>query len=108
MNIATFEGARLRDARLAREMTASLLAERVGLSPGSISQYESGGTGPRPPVLARLAAVLELPQAYFSCALRCRATPAPTGTGRTRRRRSVLDLVRRHVKGMASGNGFLP
>jgi Zn-dependent peptidase ImmA (M78 family)/transcriptional regulator with XRE-family HTH domain len=63
--IGTFDGSRLRDARLAREMTASLLAERIGVSPGAISQYELRNTEPRPPVLARLATVLELPQAYF-------------------------------------------
>lgn len=65
MRLGRFSGARLRDARLARSMTASMLAERVGVSPGAISHYELRNGEPRSSTLARMSEVLELPQAYF-------------------------------------------
>lgn len=63
--MGAFVGGRLREARVARAMTASSLAERVGITPGAVSQYESGDSTPRPPVMARIADELGLPQAYF-------------------------------------------
>lgn len=65
MRLASFSGARLRDARHARSMAASVLAERLGVTPGAVSQYENHNTEPRPATLARISEVLELPQAYF-------------------------------------------
>lgn len=65
MSLGTFSGPRLRDARLARGMTASVLAERVGISSASISHYELRNAEPRGETMSKIAAVLGLPQAYF-------------------------------------------
>ncbi len=63
--LRSFVGERLRDARLARQLTASALAERVGVTSGAISHYERREVDPRPNVLAKIAEVLALPQTYF-------------------------------------------
>lgn len=63
--VGEFVGQRLRDARLARGMTASALAEEVGIKPSSVSRYEHNGGAPRPDVLARIAETLRLPQSHF-------------------------------------------
>ena len=60
-----FFGARLRGARVARGMTASVLAERIGISPGAISQHESGVAEPRGQTLSHYSGVLEMPEVYF-------------------------------------------
>jgi Zn-dependent peptidase ImmA (M78 family)/transcriptional regulator with XRE-family HTH domain len=65
MALGSFVGSRLRDARTARGMTASVLAERVGVSPGAISQHELHNMEPRAQTLSRIATVLELPEAHF-------------------------------------------
>jgi Zn-dependent peptidase ImmA (M78 family)/transcriptional regulator with XRE-family HTH domain len=72
----TFFGSRLREARLARQMTASMLAERVGVSPGAISQHENHNAEPRPQTLAKMAEVLAVPVRYFLRPL-VGADPAP-------------------------------
>lgn len=61
----TFFGSRLRDARIARQMTATVLAERVGVSPGAISQHENHNVEPRPQTLAKMAEVLAVPERQF-------------------------------------------
>jgi Zn-dependent peptidase ImmA (M78 family)/transcriptional regulator with XRE-family HTH domain len=63
--LTRFCGDRLREARMARGITASALAEKIGVTPGSISHYESHKTDPRPRVLTDLARELNLPEAYF-------------------------------------------
>ena len=63
--LRSFVGERLRDARLARQMTATALAERVGVTSGSISHYEKRSVDPRPQVIARIATELSLPETYF-------------------------------------------
>lgn len=65
MGLGSFVGSRLRDARIARGMTASMLAERVGVSPGAISQHELHNMEPRGQTLSRIASVLGLPEAHF-------------------------------------------
>lgn len=63
--LATFVGARLRGARIARQMTAVALAEAVGVAAASISRYEHGDAEPRADTLDRLADVLRVQRAYF-------------------------------------------
>ena len=60
-----FVGSRLRDARLARGLTASALAERVGISPGAISQHELHDVEPHAKTLTKIAEELDLPETYF-------------------------------------------
>jgi Zn-dependent peptidase ImmA (M78 family)/transcriptional regulator with XRE-family HTH domain len=60
-----FYGARLKEARLARALTATALAERADISIPSISQYESQGRQPRPPVVSALAQALGVPESFF-------------------------------------------
>ncbi|MCL4808709.1 MAG: XRE family transcriptional regulator [Thermoanaerobaculia bacterium] len=64
-----FSGERLRDARVLRGWTGTALAERVGVTSGALSQYESGQSEPRPAIRARLAEVLSVPDRYFLAAL---------------------------------------
>ena len=61
----TFFGSRLREARVARQMTASMLAERVGVSSGAISHHENQNVEPRPQTLSKMADVLGVPERHF-------------------------------------------
>lgn len=61
----TFQGERLRQARVVRGMTAVALAERVGVKPQAISQYERKSQTPRSEVQARICEALRLPEAFF-------------------------------------------
>lgn len=70
---ATFYGARLRDARVARMMTGSVLAERIGVSSASITKYEKSNGDPKPITVSRLAQVLSVEEAYFFRAPRQRS-----------------------------------
>lgn len=67
MNSGTpgFNGERLTEARLARGMTAVDLAQFVGVTPQSISQYEKNKQTPRSDVLEALAFRLNMPRSYF-------------------------------------------
>lgn len=60
-----FIGARLREAREARGLTAISLADIVGVSRQAVSQYESEKQSPRPEVMERIASTLKLPVPYF-------------------------------------------
>ncbi|RKN56577.1 ImmA/IrrE family metallo-endopeptidase [Streptomyces klenkii] len=53
-------------ARRRRGMTLAELSEAAGVSLQSLSNYETGRTTPRPGTLARLAATLDFPSAFFS------------------------------------------
>lgn len=54
-------GARIRDARHARDMTMVQLAELLGVSQPAISQWESGVTPPGRDSLIKLAKILKVP-----------------------------------------------
>lgn len=69
-----FVGERLREARLARNMTASALAELIGVAASSISHYERRSVDPRPNILSQMAQALSMPESYF---LREPLTPDP-------------------------------
>lgn len=64
-SIPAFDARRLTVARWAAELTKRDLADRSGVSPASISQYEAGNTTPPPVTLARLALACGVPTAYF-------------------------------------------
>jgi Zn-dependent peptidase ImmA (M78 family)/transcriptional regulator with XRE-family HTH domain len=57
--------ARLRAGRELRGRTQTALAGDAGVSPAAIGQFEKGLSRPTPTTLARIAAALDLPVAYF-------------------------------------------
>lgn len=60
-----FIGARLREAREARGMTPQSLADVLGVSRQAISQYEAGQLTPRPDIMEKLPAVLNVRSRFF-------------------------------------------
>jgi len=60
-----FNGGRLRQAREARGLKASALAEKLGVSRQAISQYEKGIQTPNPEVMVRIGNLLKLPFHFF-------------------------------------------
>lgn len=60
-----FSGARLREAREARGLTAASIAEVLGVKRQAVSQYEHGLTAPTPDKLHVIASRLNLPVRYF-------------------------------------------
>ena len=61
-----FEGSRLREAREARALTQTALADLIHKSKGVISQYESNTTTPPPEVVRSLADKLQVLPHFFS------------------------------------------
>ncbi len=60
-----FDAQRLRVARHAEKLSGRELAQRVGVSATAISQWEAGGTRPRPETVQRLSDALGYPPDYF-------------------------------------------
>src|SRR3712207_3322857 len=91
-----FIGARLRESREARGMTASALAEIVGVTRAAISQYENGHQSPAPAVMRSISAALNMPVQRFLKPLyrreqgvvyyRCMSTATKTARQRAERR----------------------
>ena len=52
-------GTKIREARIAKQMTQGELAQAVGVSPRVISRWETGQVGPNDERLAMLRIVLE-------------------------------------------------
>lgn len=68
---------RFREARLARGMTASELADKISVSRQSISKYELGVSEPMGPVMDEIASQLRVPISFFYKPL---TAPANRGT----------------------------
>jgi Zn-dependent peptidase ImmA (M78 family)/DNA-binding XRE family transcriptional regulator len=64
-----FVGARLREAREARGLTAISLSEILGVTRQAVSQYENDQQTPRPEVMRKIEQSLNLPPAFFSRAM---------------------------------------
>lgn len=60
-----FDPARLTQARRLAGMTKKDVAERLGVTPAAVGQYETGVSKPRPDLLPRLAATLDVPMPFF-------------------------------------------
>ena len=60
-----FVSVRLKEAREARELTATSLADLIGVSRQAVSQYENGTQTPSPYVMRRLIEVLRFPYHFF-------------------------------------------
>lgn len=63
---AGFVGARLIEAREARGVTASSLAEMIGVTRQAVSKYENGKQTPDPEVFDRISSVLNVPRGFFT------------------------------------------
>jgi Zn-dependent peptidase ImmA (M78 family)/DNA-binding XRE family transcriptional regulator len=63
---ALFHAERLELARQAAGLRKNELAERVGVTPAAISQFEHGRANPSAPTLAKLALALGMPVEYFA------------------------------------------
>lgn len=60
-----FQGSRLREAREARALSQVALADLLGVSNSSVSQYESGAQFPSAEIMARICERLNLPAHFF-------------------------------------------
>lgn len=60
-----FVGERLREAREARSLTQTALAEILGITRQAVSQYETGGVSPHPSVMDGVARALNMPVHFF-------------------------------------------
>ncbi|MCA1594756.1 MAG: helix-turn-helix domain-containing protein [Acidobacteria bacterium] len=60
-----FLGERLVQAREARLLTATSLAEMIGVRSANISHYEHGKQSPSPEVMEKIAQILNQPVAFF-------------------------------------------
>ncbi len=63
--ISSFNENRLEEARLARALTQTSLAELVGVTRQQVSLYEKGTNAPSPDIFESLCAVLRFPAAFF-------------------------------------------
>src|SRR5581483_255614 len=86
-----FDPARLRLARHLRGLRAHQLASAVELTPGAISQYESGHCRPSAGTLARLSLALGLSPAFFSSGS---TAPSQRGAAHFRSVRSCTQVER--------------
>jgi len=107
-----FIGARLREAREARGLSAMSLAEILGLTRAAISSYEMAGKSPSPDVMGRICNVLQMPESYFRYPIRPRKAGAifyrsmKAATKSARRRaeqryawlREIVSYLRGHVE----------
>jgi Zn-dependent peptidase ImmA (M78 family)/DNA-binding XRE family transcriptional regulator len=66
LRIFGFDGARLKEAREARDCTVLCLAETIGKSPQAIYKYEQNESAPIPAVLEAIAKALNIPVPFFT------------------------------------------
>ncbi|HEX9896143.1 MAG TPA: ImmA/IrrE family metallo-endopeptidase [Dehalococcoidales bacterium] len=60
-----FVGARLKEAREARGINATSLAEILGITRSAVSLYENGNASPQPEMMEKIAEKLNLPISFF-------------------------------------------
>lgn len=107
-----FVGARLREGREARGLTAIALSEILGVSRQAVSQYENDQQTPRPEVMHKIEHVLRLPPEFFSRPVRglpetrrifYRSMSSATKTARVRAERrygwltTIVDYLQRYA-----------
>ncbi len=103
-----FRGARLREAREARGLNGVALAELLGVTRQTISQYEHDVISPHPAVMETISKVLRVPTEFFSFDatwvkrrprfMRSMATTAATARLRADRRYEWLVALGRYVE----------
>lgn len=109
-----FVGQSLALARRMRGLTATALADLIGVSRQAVSQYEGGHQTPRPDVMDRISSVLQVPCVFF-LADRSRADSSPiffrslsSATVRGRDRVEANHQLVRHFAAWASQFVQLP
>lgn len=95
MTVAPFEPARVTLSRELKGWSQAELARQVGVSPGAVSQFESGTTRPGTEVLAKIATALEVPRAFLGLSV----IQTHEGFFRSLRRTSVIH--RRKARALA-------
>jgi transcriptional regulator with XRE-family HTH domain len=82
-------GARIREAREARGLSASDLARSAGVTPTAVWNWESNGTKPRPNALAALCKALGVTEVYILSG----DGHLPNGKGSRNKLDSILDAA---------------
>jgi transcriptional regulator with XRE-family HTH domain len=82
-----FVGARLREGREARGLSAIALAQLLGVTRAAVSQYEGGAATPRPAIMERICQLLSLPPQFFW-------RPLPTSSAATIFYRSLTSATK--------------
>jgi len=95
MSVTPLEPARITLSRELKGWSQAELARQVDVSPGAISQFESGTTRPGSEVLAKIALALEVPPAFLGLTV----VQTHEGFFRSLRRTSVSD--RRKARALA-------
>jgi Zn-dependent peptidase ImmA (M78 family)/transcriptional regulator with XRE-family HTH domain len=90
-----FERDRLRLARELAKLSQAQVAAKLAVTPAAVSQFESGAARPSPATVDRLAAVFNVPAAFFEKAV----TETHEGFFRSLRRTAVAD--RRRARAIA-------
>ncbi|KNY21634.1 ImmA/IrrE family metallo-endopeptidase [Methylobacterium sp. ARG-1] len=102
-NVRGLVPSRLRDARIARGLNQTELADAVSVSRQAISAYEAGDKTPEPETMARIADAVMQPLAYFTA-----EDPASFGDYSTRFFRSFgADTKRRNLMSEVLGKWFV-
>ena len=107
-----FRGPRLREAREARGLTGTALADLLGVTRGAVSQYENGLATPHPTVMENIAGILRMPTEFFSYDarwpvarprfMRSMATATKTARTRAERRYEWLVALGRYLSGFVT------
>ncbi|WP_433077729.1 XRE family transcriptional regulator [Dactylosporangium sp. CA-052675] len=95
MSAATFERERLRVARELAKLSQTQLADKIGISPAAISQFESGAARPSAGTIASFSTTLNVPIGFFAEPI----TETHEGFFRSLRRTAVAD--RRRARAIA-------
>lgn len=74
----SFNGERLKSARLFRRMTIAELAENTGVSKQAVSQFENNKSEPRADTLFSFSSVLGFPRQYFYQEIDCKVINGDT------------------------------
>lgn len=64
-NIRESVGKKIKDKRTSFDLTQEQLAEKLGVSKGSISSWEKGRTAPRMDKVSQMAEIFNVPWSYF-------------------------------------------
>ena len=86
-----FIGARLTEARQARGLNGTELADLLGVSPQSVSQYERSKQSPSPDMLSLMSDKLNFPLSYFTREIKSVETNAIFWRGKTTATQAARD-----------------
>lgn len=102
-----FNPKRLKEARISRGMTITELAEKVGVTKQSISQYELGQSIPKAEMLMYLVNTLDFPKVYFYDQDEEEATGNTFFRASSRTSQKLKDMQRIRLKWVAKIHSYL-